>query len=67
MKVNLVMTVKATIVFDGIFNYNEMSDKYYSLQEYIKVTKTLMKEHGFDSGIIVDAETGEILVEIIED
>ena len=67
MTINYVLTVKADIVLDGDFTYSGMADRYYSLTEYIDKARFYMGEYGFVSATIVDAETGEVLVEMESD
>ena len=62
MTINLIMTVKACIYFDGSFNYENLASKYVSLDKLIDTAKSLMNTYGFMTANIVDAETGEVLV-----
>ena len=64
MKINYVATVKAIIVFDGVFNYDGMKDAWHSLEECVNKAVFYMSEYCFDKATIVDYDTGEILVEL---
>lgn len=64
MTIDYVMTVKAIITFDEVFDYNALKDKYYPMQTIIKTAKEYIESYDFYSAIVTDAETGEILIEI---
>ena len=67
MKINYTMTVKATILFDGIFEHNLLSDRYFPMETIIANAESHMNYYNFVSAKILDAETGEILVELESD
>lgn len=64
MKINYVATVKAIIIFDGVFNYDGMKDAWHPLEECVNKAVFCMSEYCFDKATIVDYDTGEILVEL---
>lgn len=67
MTIKYVGTFKADITLDGGMTYHGMNDHYHPLQEYIDKATYLMGEYGFVSAEIVDAETGEVIVEMESD
>ena len=67
MIVKYVMTLKADIILDGDMTYHGMNGHHRPLQEYIDKATYLMDEYGFESAAIVDAKTGEIIVEMESD
>lgn len=62
MTINLTLTLKAKIIFDGNFCYDAMSDKYYSLDELIEKARYYMDVYDFMSASIVDVATEEVAV-----
>lgn len=67
MTVKYVGTLKADIILDGDMTYHGMNGHHRPLQEYIDKATYLMDEYGFVSAAIVDAKTGEIIVEMESD
>ena len=61
------MTVYADIIFDDIFEYHGMRDINVTLEECIIKAKKIMREYKFKNALIVNAETGEIYVEMEND
>lgn len=66
MTIKYTMTLRANIVFDSIFTYSGMSDGC-PLDDLIEKAKYCMSEYNFVTADIVDAETGEVLVEVEQD
>ena len=67
MTIKYMMTLKADIVFDGDFTYSGMNDKYHSLDDLMDTARSYMGEYNFMTATIVDAETGEVMVEMERD
>lgn len=67
MTIKYMMTLQADIVFDGDFTYSGMNDKYHSLDDLMDTARSYMGEYNFMTATIVDAETGEIMVEMERD
>lgn len=61
------MTVYADIIFDDIFEYHGMREINVTLEECVMKAKKIMREYKFKSALIVNAETGEIYVEMEND
>ena len=62
MKIECMVSAKAFIVFDGIFEHHSLENHYVTLDNLVANTKAYMNYYNFDSADIIDAETGEILV-----
>lgn len=60
------MTVYADIIFDDVFEYHGMRE-IVTLQECVMKAKKIMREYKFKNALIVNAETGEIYVEMEND
>ena len=67
MKISYLGQFRADIVFDGDFTYSGMNDKYHSLDELMDTARSYMGEYNFMTATIVDAETGEVMVEMERD
>lgn len=67
MTIKYMMTLQADIVFDGDFTYSGMNDKYHSLDDLMDTARSYMGEYNFVTATIVDAETGEVVVEMERD
>lgn len=67
MTIKCIMTVKAYIYFDGNFKYEALASQSVSLDQLINTAKYYIGEYGFVSATVVDAETGEVLVEMESD
>lgn len=67
MTITYSLTVSADIIFDGELHYEDMNSESHPIQDYIDQATWFMDEYGFKTAVIIDAETGETLVEMERD
>ena len=62
MKISYVYSTKAVVIYDGIFH----TEVKGSLDEIVTDIIPKMHMYNFDTAVVTDAETGEVLI-VIED
>lgn len=67
MKITYWITAFVDLIFDDILEYHGMHENPATLKESMMKAKQIMKEYNFKKAVIVNAETGEILLEMEED
>ena len=59
---------KAIVVFDEVFTYSHFcKNEVVPIDVVVEGVKTIMDDYNFKQADIIDAETGEILVELLAD
>lgn len=59
---------KAIVVFDEVFTYSHFcKNEVAPIDVVIEGVKTIMDDYNFKQADIIDAETGEILVQLLDD
>lgn len=59
---------KAIVVFDGVFTYSHFcKNEVVPIDVVVEGVKTIMDDYNFKQADIIDAETGEILVQLLAD
>lgn len=59
---------KAIVVFDEVFTYSHFcKNEVAPIDVVIEGVKTIMDDYNFKQADIIDAETGEILVQLLAD
>ena len=67
MKITYWMTACVDLIFDDILEYHGMRETPATLKESMIIAKQIMKEYNFKHAVIINAETGEILLEMEKD
>ena len=59
---------KAIVVFDEVFTYTHFcKNEVAPIDVVVEGVKTIMDDYNFKQADIIDAETGEILVQLLDD
>lgn len=59
---------KAIVVFDEVFTYSHFcKNEVAPIDVVVEGVKTIMDDYNFKQADIIDAETGEILVQFLDD
>ena len=59
---------KAIVVFDEVFTYSHFcKNEVVPIDVVVEGVKTIMDDYNFKQADIIDAETGEILVQLLAD
>lgn len=59
---------KAIVVFDEVFTYSHFcKNEVAPIDVVVEGVKTIMDDYNFKQADIIDAETGEILVQLLAD
>lgn len=59
---------KAIVVFDEVFTYSHFcKNEVAPIDVVVEGVKTIMDDYNFKQADIIDAETGEILVQLLDD
>ena len=59
---------KAIVVFDEVFTYSHFcKNEVVPIDVVVEGVKTIMNDYNFKQADIIDAETGEILVQLLAD
>lgn len=59
---------KAIVVFDEVFTYTHFcKNEVAPIDVVVEDVKTIMDDYNFKQADIIDAETGEILVQLLDD
>ena len=59
---------KAMVIFDEVFTYTHFCQKeVVPIDVVVEGAKLVMDDHNFKQADIIDAETGEILVQLLAD
>lgn len=62
------LSFKAIVVFDEVFTYTHFCKKEVApIDVVVEGVKTIMDDYNFKQADIIDAETGEILVQLLDD
>lgn len=67
MKITVNAKFAVVLVFDDIYVVNEYENEFNDLNYLIQIMKIHMKSHNFKKACIIDAHTGEVLVEAEEE
>ena len=59
---------KAIVIFDEVFTYTHFcKNEVAPIDVVVEGVKTIMDDYNFKQADIIDAETGEILVQLLDD
>lgn len=62
------LSFKAIVVFDEVFTYTHFcKNEVAPIDVVVEGVKTIMDDYNFKQADIIDAETGEILVQLLDD